>query len=291
MAIGTALAIGLGGAALSAGGSMLSASSQKKAAGKAADSQLAATESNNALQRDIYGQNKAALSPFMDRGNTAGSYLNAFMGLPSAQPMPQGGTMGGEPDYAAYVRANPDIMAEFNEESQYFGGDPAKFGQFHWQKYGQNEGRSLTPTAPNGQAGAAPAVTMGDANNAFGNYIANSDYGFQFGTGTNALNSGYAGSGSLQSGAAMKGLEKYRQNLQAGYRNEYTGLLGQQQAVGAGAASSLAGVGQNYAAAVGANTQSGADALSNAALIKGQNNPFGNALGILGGSLIGIGGR
>lgn len=281
MALATALGIGA-----SVVGSVLNGKSQSKAAGKAADSQLAATESNNALQRDIYGQNKAALSPFMDRGNTAGSYLNAFAGLPTSQPSGGMSPMGGSPDYAAYVQANPDLMAEFQKESGNFGGDMAKYGQFHYQTYGQNEGRSLT-----GPQAATPTVTMGDANNAFGNYIANSDYGFQFGTGTNALNSGYAGAGTLQSGAAMKGIEKYRQNLQAGYRNEYTGLLGQQQAVGAGAASSLAGVGQNYAAAVNANTQSGADAKSNAALIKGQNNPFGNALGILGGSLIGIGGR
>lgn len=282
MALATALGIGA-----SVVGSVLNGKSQSKAAGKAADSQLAATESNNALQRDIYGQNKAALSPFMDRGNAAGSYLNAFLGLPGGQASGGMSPMGGSPDYAQYVQANPDLMAEFNRVGDNFGGDMGQYGQFHYQTYGQGEGRQLAGP----QATAAPAVTMGDANNAFGNYIANSDYGFQFGNGTNALNSGYAGAGTLQSGAAMKGIEKYRQNLQAGYRNEYTGLLGQQQAVGAGAASSLAGVGQNYAAAVGANNQSGADARSNAALIKGQNNPFGNALGILGGSLIGIGGR
>lgn len=276
--------IGIGGAVAAAGGSALSAGSQKKAAGKAADAQLATARENNALQRDIYGQNKAALSPFMDRGNTAGSYLNAFLGLPTAQASGGMSPMGGSTDYAQYVQANPDLMAEFNRVGDNFGGDMGQYGQFHYQTYGQGEGRQL-----GGPQASAPAVTMGDASNAFGNYIANSDYGFQFGNGTNALNSGYAGAGTLQSGAAMKGIEKYRQNLQAGYRNEYTGLLGQQQAVGAGAASSLAGVGQNYAAAVGANNQSGADARSNAALIAGQNNPFGNALGILGGGLLGLG--
>jgi len=213
MALGTALAIGA-----SVAGSALAAGSAKKGAKKAAQAQQDATQQNNALQREIYGQNQQALSPFMQRGNVAGNYLNAFMGLPE-----QGG------------------------------------------------------------------VTADAANDAFGNYIQNSDYGFQFGNGANALNSGYAGNGTLQSGAAMKGLEQYRQNLQSGYRNEFTGLLGQQQAVGAGSASALAGVGQNFANASNANTQSGADAASNAALIRGQNNPFANALGALGGTFLGRG--
>lgn len=274
MAIGTAAAIGLGAAGI---GSAISGSSASKAAGKAAANELAVARENNALQRDIYDQNKAALSPFMDRGNTAGSYLNAFLGLPTQA------TTSGAPNYASYVQSSPDLLAEFNRVSSEFGGDMGQYGQFHYNTFGQGEGRTLP-----GQT-STPAVTQGQAQNAFGDYIKNSDYGFQFGTGSNALNSGYAGAGSLQSGAAMKGLEKFRQNLQAGYRNEYTGQLAGQQGVGLGAASALAGVGQNYAGAVSANNSNAAGAASNAALIKGQNNPFGNALGILGGGLLGLG--
>lgn len=213
MAIGTAAAIGLGAAGL---GSFLGGKSSKKAATAAANAQTQMAAQTNALARDIYGQNKAALTPFMQGGTAAGNQLNAMLGLTTE--------------------------AERNE--------------------------GLTD---------------------FSRYIRTSDYGFQFGEGANAINSGYAGAGTLQSGAAMRDLERFRQNLQSGYRNEYMNALANQQGVGLGGASALAGVGQNYVNTIGASNANAADALSNAALIKGQNNPLANTLGILGGGLFGMG--
>lgn len=307
MALGTALAIGLGSAALSAGGSALSASSQKKAAGKAADAQAQAAAENNALQRDIYASNKTALSPFMDRGNTAGNYLNAFLGLPSQQvtaaaspgsagtPAYAGADAASQVQYLLGVGDSKTGRAMQNYYNANQGADPqqllatlrgmADSGEIsRLNSYvSANPARAAVPGMGANPAAASPAVTMADANNAFGSYISNSDYGFQFATGANQVNSGYAGTGALQSGSAMKALEKYRQNLQAGYRNEYTGQLAGQSAQGLGAASALAGVGQNYAGAVGANNQNAADGRSNAALIAGQNNGLGNALGTIGG--------
>lgn len=53
---------------------------------KAAAAQKNATNSNNALQRDIYGQNKATLDPYIQRGNQAGSILQGLiMGGQGAQ--------------------------------------------------------------------------------------------------------------------------------------------------------------------------------------------------------------
>jgi len=212
MAIGTLAAVGLAAAGV---GTALGASSNKKAATTAANAQTQATTSNNALARDIYGQNKATLAPYVAAGVPATSALNAFLGLGTPQQ-------------------------------------------------------------------------QGAANSAFGSFINNSDYGFQFGEGANALNSGYAGSGMIRSGAAMRDLEQYRQNLQQGYRTEWTNALGNQQSLGLGAASAQAGVGQNYVNTISSNNQNAADALSNAALIKGQNNPLANALGLVGGGLFGM---
>lgn len=274
MALGTALGIGA-----SVIGGALSGSSQKKAANKAADATVQAAESNNALAREIYGKNQAFLSPYMQTGQTAGNYLNAFLGLPG-----QSSGTGGQADWGAYLQQNPDVAAGYNQtadKSRFT--TPEQYAQWHYGQYGQGEGRQMptgTVTAP---------VTQGDAQNAFGSYLKNSDYGFQFATGSNALNSGYAGAGALQSGAAMKGLEQYRQNLQSGYRNEYLGNLGNQQSVGLAAGSALAGVGQNYVNTISGNNNSAANATGNAALVAGQNNPFANALGTLGGALIGVG--
>ena len=159
--------------------------------------------------------------------------------------------------------------------------------------YAKNEGY-LAPYAQSGlQPNALLAGGMGYGDtgaykNAFSNFIQNSDYGFQFGEGANKINSGYAGAGTLQSGAAMKGLETFRQNLQSGYRGEFNNLLANQQAVGLGAGSALAGVGQNYVNTVSANNQNAGDAAANAALIRGQNNPWANTLSLVGGGLFGM---
>jgi hypothetical protein len=159
--------------------------------------------------------------------------------------------------------------------------------------YNQNAA-TLAPYVQSGiQPNALLAGAMGYGNepqyrNAFKSFIENSDYGFKFGEGANTVNSGYAGNGTLQSGAAMRDLERFRQDLQSGYRGEFNSLLANQQAVGLGGASALAGVGQNYVNTVSANNQNAGDALANSALIRGQNNPLANAIGLLGGGLFGM---
>lgn len=301
MAIGTALAIGA-----TVAGSALSASSAGKGAKKAADASVAAAKENNALTREIYAKNEGYLTPYISTGQTAGNYLNAFLGLPTQATA-----------VTPAVAATPASGASPAAQVQYLlGVGDSKTGRAMQNYYNANQSAdpaSLLATlrgmadagerskldayvAANPVVAASPgtpaittSVTTQDAQNAFGNYIANSDYGFQFATGANQVNSGYAGSGSLQSGAAMKALEKYRQNLQSGYRTEYTSALGNQQGVGLSAGSALAGVGQNMVNTISANNNNAANAIGNAALIKGQNNPFASALGALGGGLLGLG--
>ncbi len=70
-------AIVAGVAGASAVGAGVTASATKKAAKAAKQS----ADESIALQRDIYGQNKGLLSPFVDRGNAAGDRLSAFLGL------------------------------------------------------------------------------------------------------------------------------------------------------------------------------------------------------------------
>lgn len=162
--------------------------------------------------------------------------------------------------------------------------------------YGQNK-EALSPFMMrggvaseylNGMLGLPQGNTAG-ARDAFRNYLENSDYGFQFADGANKVNSGYAGAGTLQSGAAMKGLEQFRQDLQTGYRGEFMNALGNQQGVGLAGASALAGVGQNHVNTISANNNAAGTAAANAALIKGANNPFANSLGLVGGGLFGAG--
>lgn len=289
MAIGTAAAI-IGGSALLAGGSALSASSSNKATNKAADTAAATARENNALTKDIYNQNKGILAPFVNTGVAAGGLLNDFYGIPQATGDATGaiGTAAqdGDPDYAAYVKANPDLSAEFQNVAGRYGNDASSYGQYHWNRYGQFEGRAL-PKEASTAIGRAPDIAPGSSKSAFANYIANSDYGFQQATGNNAVNSGFAGAGTVQSGAAMKALEKYRQNLQSGYRNEWAGGVANQQGVGLSAAGALAGVATNYANTVSASNTAASDARANAALR--QQNIIGNAMGTFGSGILAAG--
>jgi hypothetical protein len=292
MAIATALALGIGAAA-SIGGSLLSSSAQKKAADKAAGVAQSTTDANNALARDIYGQNQQALAPFMQRGNVAGGYLNAMLGLPSASNSAATYSMGGEQGYPTH-QANQAMR--YGED---FGYSPTQYGGQYGMGGNDYRGNMTNgefmpqrfgPTAQSGQQGYGQqsGVSMNDAQGAFGNYIKNSDYGFQFATGSNQVNSGFAGNGTLKSGSAMKALEDYRQNLQAGYRGEYMNALGNQQGVGLSGANALAGVSTNFGNTIAANNNSAGTAAANAALAKG-NSGFGNVLGGIGGALLGYG--
>lgn len=280
--------LAIGAVATGLGSALSSGSANKNAKAAAADA-TATPRENNALTREIYGKNEATLSPFVQTGTAAGALLNDFYGI-QPQAASTGALSGFSPsgmsglNYAGYVNSNPDLMAEFSRVSDQFGGDPAAFGEFHYNTYGQGEGRTVPVygAAPAG-AVATPAVAP-SSKSAFANYIANSDYAFQQGEGNNAVNSGYAGKGTVQSGAAMRALEKYRQNLQSGYRQQWAGGVANQQGVGVGAAGALAGVSTNFSNTIAASNSAASEARANAAL--SQQSVFGNALGTAGGALI-----
>lgn len=286
----------IGGVA-SIGGALLGASSQKKAAKQANESQQAATQAQlqlgretMALNKDIYNSNYGVLSPYASRGNVAGESLNALLGLPQAPVMrsplaaPQGGVQTNPAYSQQAIGGNQDVGIQPNQTGP--NSAVSRFLQRHPQ-FGNQTGVPLpgqpTPTVPSQPAGTptttptAPAITP---QSAFQNFANSAGMNFQLEQGANALNNLYAARGMLQSGAAAKGLQDYgQQTALNNYFLPYMGLLGNQQATGAGAASSIAGVGSafgntaaNINAGMGANIQSGANAASNAALLRGQAN-------------------
>lgn len=206
MAIGTAAAI-IGSAVLGAGASALGASKNASAIKKASAEQARATETNNALQLQIYNQNRETLNPFVQTGNRATESLNALL----------------------------------------YGG-------------------------PNGGA-SLEALTQAPG------------YQFRFGEGMNALNTGYAARGLLNSGAAQKAAIQYGQNFATNEYNNRFNQLASQQGVGLTAAGAQAGVGTNYANQVSANNNVLATNNGNAAIAQANNT---NALL---GNLAGIGGN
>lgn len=334
MAIATAAAIGLGAAAL---GSGVSAISANKASKRAAQTSSDNTASNNALARDIYGQNREALNPFMQRGNVAGNQINALLGL--GGPQVQGGpaNVGAVPGYG-----QPNALSQFQPAGQGYGlGDTPgyNYGGMSWDQFQsatdgmsaedmryqtnalrtqgavpQSGGMSggplftangtiMSPTTTPGYGdwvganipGASPTAgatgqvgqtAQQAAEGAFDIFRNSTGYQFRLGEGMDAVTSAYAGIGGLQSGAAMRGINEYGQNFASNEFGNYMNALGGQQAVGAGAASSLAGVGQNYANTVinsnNYNTQ------NQMAAQLGKQNVFGNMLGTVGGGALGF---
>ena len=127
--------------------------------------------------------------------------------------------------------------------------------------------------------GGQPAQNAG-----FDNFRNSTGYQFRLGEGMDAVNSGYAGAGVLQSGAALRGAQEYGQNFASNEFSNYAGLLDNQQRLGLSATMGQVGLGQNYVGTVSGNNMYAADGQANAAIIRSQNNPFAALAGSLAGS-------
>lgn len=285
----------IGAGVATAGATVVAGSKNASAINKSTEAQTAGNAQSLAMQERVYGENKATLAPFVGTGVAASNQINALLGLSTPQPQQptqgalgafqtptnaltgMGGALSG-PNFAGYVQNNPDVQNEFQRVGARFGNDASAFGQFHWQNYGQNEGRALPQFGQASPASPAPGATPQSALAAFDQYRNSTGYQFRLREGMNALNSGYAGRGVLQSGAAIKGALDYGQNIASGEFGNYLNSLQTQQNVGAGAASAQAGVGQNFAGNVTNLNTANANALASGAVASAN-----NTNGIIGG--------
>ena len=123
------------------------------------------------------------------------------------------------------------------------------------------------------------------AQNAFNNYTNSTGYQFRLGQGLNAVNNSYTMHGALNSGAALKGINDYAQGQASNEFGNYFNQLSGMSQQGAGAASAVAGVGQNYANAVSSNNNNAAGVGINAAMgsANAWNGAINNAAGAIGG--------
>lgn len=287
------LIAGIGG---QVAGTLLGNSASKKASKIAQET----ADKNNATAAANKNQLTADFAPFLTRGNTAGENINALLGLPTAASggggayNPAAGT--GTPNYAAYVQNNPDLAALFaSGTGQARGKSIEQFGQEHWDRYGQGENRSYTPTTVSDQQAQPPsAVTPTTAQSAFDQYENSTGHQFRLQTGSNAIASNKATSGLLKSGSALKALTQYGQDLGTQDFQGYLGNLQTQQGAGLSGANALAGVGTNYVNQVTGNNDSAGTVAANSALTQGANwnqllNQVGGTLGSLGGSSFGGG--
>lgn len=296
----------LGGVGLvsSVVGGVVASKNNSKAINKATDAQTQSNAASVALQRDVYNQNKETLSPFVARGNAAGETMNALLGLGGAmqpingqQPIAGGQNQAqrggpgaanyyGIGDGSVFSATSPAAARDFSPQvgSMYNGGSP--FGQARMNALAMQSLPSNQPTAQQivPQQAQQGQTAQDAANNAFDIFRNSTGYQFRLNEGLDAVNSGYAGAGTLQSGAALKGITEYGQNFASNEFGNYMGMLGNQQGVGLSAAGAQAGVGVQYANNISNLNQQNANALSNAAVAKANNS---NAL--IGGISSGIG--
>lgn len=224
------------------GGSIASSSAQKSAANTASAAQTAANDKAIAQQQQQYDQTRSDLGGYRDAGSTALAQQMDLLGL--------GGTTAsagsaGTPDYAAYVQANPDLQAEFARVGSQFGNDQAAYGQYHYNNFGQQEGRELPVS---GATAASFGVSGADAQQqAIDQLRASPLYESLFRNGENTLLANASATGGLRGGNTQGALANFgRDTLSQVIESQLT-RLGGVAAQGQSAAAQTAQAGTNAA--------------------------------------------
>ena len=194
---GLAAAGAIGGAAISSG----AAKSAAKGAQNSANAQIAAQEANRDYQYNLN-------APTIETG-AKGSDL--YAGLLGA---------GGGTDYAAYVQNNPDVLAEYNRVGDQFG-NLEDFGKFHYERFGQAEGRALPTTSSDG--GSAKALET---------FRGSTGYKDLLKQGLGAVNSNAYARGMGDSGATLKALQDRGTSIADSSANQWLGGLGNLMSAG-----------------------------------------------------------
>ncbi len=344
MAIGTTAAI-LGSAAIGAGASIAGSRAQSSAARNAAQTAQNATDANNATALQIFNQQTTLNEPFrqyeIQQRNALGEVLGFDpVGQSAGAGMPAGGQVGASPNaFGAYVNQNPDLQQEYQALGSRPGGyafgpnlpqsydangngqvDPAEYGQFHYNQFGQSEGRQLPTMAGNqgGPAGAtipaasaaalspqvqdtqgvtdSVATTTGATQGLFDSSIGGADRfnnslfnplaQTMFNTDRDRIDANLANSGLLYDGVRQTAVQeagnRSAQNALSMYLNTIMGSPSTQ------ATNNLTTAAGNYGSNVMNNTTSGANALMAAQQAQGQSQAdmWGN-LATAGGSALG----
>jgi hypothetical protein len=103
---------------------------------------------------------------------------------------------------------------------------------------------------------------LGPRPEGYGGFTATPGFDFRMQTGRDAVQGSVAARQGLLSGAALKGLTEFGQNLGSQEYNNYLARLGGMVSQGQAAAGMQAGASQNYAGQIGANTMAGANAMA-----------------------------
>lgn len=265
----------IGGAIAAAGAvgaAAIGSKANSKAIKQATQAQTDSTAQQIAYQREADSYARAALNPWMTRGNLAGDTIMAALGL-------GGNASGGVTTPAVtspYTGPNPAALTPPG------GFDPALSGAYASNNPNQYRG-DIGPMWATGDPVAQPATTttaapaqpaqtpQQAAASAYEIFKQSTGYQSRFSEGMRALSSNYFGGGVGQSGAAVKAALRFGQDYASREFGNWLGALGNQQGLGFAGASALAGVSQGNADRLGQISQNSADATGQAAIARAQN--------------------
>lgn len=250
-------------------GSVVGGIMDNEAADDAADAERAGQDKQIALSRDIYKDQRGLAIPNYLTGGAATNKLAALFGIgpqnyeAAAYGDPTGIAGSGGYDWDSYLANNPDLAAEWqrlsvNKKNTFK--TPQEYAQWHYQNYGQREGRQLTNKgggtystrapggAPSGGGGNALADPMQDFwNSGYGKL---STEGF-LNEDTPAVNAAFATGGMALSGAQKKALYDRGRARSYGAFSDYGNALRSLAGMNQTAGSAIAGAGDTYGARAG----------------------------------------
>lgn len=232
--------MGIGGAIASVAGGLVQASS----ASKAAKAQKSAADSQLALQKEIYGDQKELFAPFVGAGTNALAAYNYELGL-GARP-----TFGGTAPQITTIQDTPVGL----QQPQIFGDRGDRENARLSGAYNPSQPQPTTRYAVGGQVfnSMDAAQQYANANMSGGTeyqgFQKTPGYDFQLNEGINAIDRSAASSGGLFSGATLKAAQGYGQGLANQTYDTYLNRLSGQANAGQSAAGMQGAAAQNYGA-------------------------------------------
>ena len=235
--------------------SIIGGNSQKKAADKAAKAQVESAKLAIGEQRRQFDITQDNFAPYLGAGTSALGQIGALLGI----------SMPGTTDWEAYVRGNPDALANWNNirgtQSDTFGGDIGAFGKYHYDKDGAR--RDLSPYTSGGSGGIEAQQAAIDALQGSPLYTS------LIRNGENALLQNASATGGLRGGNTQGALANFRADTLAQVIQQQLANLGGIANMGQGAAGSIGTFGANAATNIGNSMTQQGQALAGAALAKG----------------------
>lgn len=224
------------GSIISAGASIIGGAMGSKATESAANTQADAARYAADVQRETFNKQTELQEPFRQSGMQAQNRLLTLLGM---QPTAFG--PGNPWNEAAYLAANPDV-AKAKAEGK------LTSGLAHYMANGMSEGRNLGFTP---KAAQTPDFGKYTRDFSMKDFQADPGYAFRMSEGLKGLDRQAAARGGLISGAALKGAQRFGQELGS---QEYMNAFNRYQTNRANQLNplqSLAGAGQTSANTIG----------------------------------------